>query len=96
MDLNLKGTLLLLLILAVELCSVVNANLVLSVQRKFKGPHTSLSAIKAHDSRRRGRFLSAVDVELGGNGLPSATGFVSFHVLYFFQSVILVITHDLI
>ncbi|AES80408.1 eukaryotic aspartyl protease family protein [Medicago truncatula] len=51
-----------------------NANLVFPVQRKFNGPHRSLDAIKAHDDRRRGRFLAAIDVPLGGNGLPSSTG----------------------
>ena len=62
--------------LLLELCCVANANFVLPVQRKFQGPVTSLSAIKAHDARRHGRFLSAVDFNLGGDGLPSETGFV--------------------
>jgi hypothetical protein len=67
------------LILVIQLCCFFvasNANLVFPVERKFKGPHHSLDAIKAHDDRRRGRFLSAVDVPLGGDGLPSSTGFV--------------------
>lgn len=59
-----------------------NANLVFPVQRKFNGPHRSLDAIKAHDDRRRGRFLAAIDVPLGGNGLPSSTGFVPFSLFY--------------
>ncbi|XP_004492847.1 aspartic proteinase 39 [Cicer arietinum] len=62
---------------SIQLCCLVsssNANMVFPVQRKFKGPHESLDAIKAHDARRHGRFLSAVDVPLGGNGLPSSTG----------------------
>ncbi|KAK2361786.1 Eukaryotic aspartyl protease family protein [Trifolium repens] len=65
------------LILVIQLCCFFvasNANLVFPVERKFKGPHHSLDAIKAHDDRRRGRFLSAVDVPLGGDGLPSSTG----------------------
>ncbi|KAE9617752.1 putative aspartic peptidase A1 family, xylanase inhibitor [Lupinus albus] len=74
MDFNLKGMLLLLFILTVELCFGSNANLVLPVERKFIGPHISLSQIKAHDARRHGRFLSGIDIELGGNGLPSKTG----------------------
>ncbi|XP_019431218.1 PREDICTED: aspartic proteinase-like protein 2 [Lupinus angustifolius] len=74
MDFNLKGTLLILFILAVEFCLGSNANLVLPVERKFVGPHISLSQIKAHDARRHGRFLATVDIELGGNGLPSKTG----------------------
>lgn len=66
---------------SIQLCCLVsssNANMVFPVQRKFKGPHESLDAIKAHDARRHGRFLSAVDVPLGGNGLPSSTGFAFF------------------
>ncbi|CAJ2633400.1 aspartic proteinase 36 isoform X2 [Trifolium pratense] len=64
------------LILVIQLCFFIasNANLVFPVERKFKGPHHSLDAIKSHDDRRRGRFLSAVDIPLGGNGLPSSTG----------------------
>ncbi|OIW20745.1 hypothetical protein TanjilG_21810 [Lupinus angustifolius] len=74
MDLNIKVTLLLLFILAVEFCFISNANFVLPVQRKFKVSHKNLTEIKAHDTRRHGRFLSAVDIEIGGNGLPSKTG----------------------
>ncbi|XP_061351181.1 aspartic proteinase 36 [Gastrolobium bilobum] len=69
---DLRG--LLLVLVAGLFCCVANANLVFPVERKFKGPHSSLGAIKAHDARRRGRFLSAIDVPLGGNGLPSSTG----------------------
>ncbi|XP_027352062.1 aspartic proteinase-like protein 2 [Abrus precatorius] len=58
----------------VQFCCFANANLVLHVERKFKGPNQSLREIKAHDTRRHGRFLSAVDVPLGGNGLASSTG----------------------
>lgn len=68
---------------------VANANLVIPVERKFKGPVDSLGAIKAHDSHRHGRFLSAVDVPLGGNGIPSSTGFVPSlptHFVYFVLS----------
>jgi hypothetical protein len=74
------------LILVIQLCCFFvasNANLVFPVERKFKGPHHSLDAIKAHDDRRRGRFLSAVDVPLGGDGLPSSTGFAFFFPLPF-------------
>ncbi|KAK7295199.1 hypothetical protein RJT34_18104 [Clitoria ternatea] len=61
-------------LLALQLCCVANANLVLPVERKFKGPLQSLADVKDHDARRRGRFLSAVDIPLGGNGRPSSTG----------------------
>uniref|UniRef100_A0A803PTF1 Peptidase A1 domain-containing protein n=1 Tax=Cannabis sativa TaxID=3483 RepID=A0A803PTF1_CANSA len=52
----------------------VNGNFVFSVQNKFKGKERSMSALKDHDVRRHRRILSAVDLELGGNGLPSETG----------------------
>ncbi|CAL0328061.1 unnamed protein product [Lupinus luteus] len=74
MVLHIKLPLLLLFILAVEFCFISNANLVLPVQRKFKVSHKNLTEIKAHDTRRHGRFLSTVDIEIGGNGLPSKTG----------------------
>ena len=48
----------------------------LKVQHKFKGRERSLEAFKAHDIQRRGRFLSAIDLQLGGNGHPSESGLV--------------------
>ncbi|MED6107698.1 hypothetical protein PIB30_016529 [Stylosanthes scabra] len=53
---------------------MANANFVFPVERKFKGPVTSLSAIKDHDAARHGRILSAVDVNLAGTGLPNSVG----------------------
>lgn len=61
-------------ILVLDLSWVACGNLAFPVVHKFKGRPRSLSALKAHDDRRRGRFLSAVDLSLGGNGLPSETG----------------------
>lgn len=52
----------------------VSCNVVFPVHNKFKGKERSLSALRDHDVRRHRRFLSAVDLELGGNGLPSETG----------------------
>ncbi|KAL1322456.1 hypothetical protein HN51_067451 [Arachis hypogaea] len=57
-----------------EACCMANAKFVFPVERKFKGPVTSLSAIKNHDSLRHGRLLSAVDINLGGTGLPNSVG----------------------
>lgn len=65
-------------ILVLDLSCVAYGNLAFPVVHKFKGGQSSLAALKAHDDRRRGRFLSAVDLSLGGNGLPSETGFVSW------------------
>lgn len=58
-------------------CSVANANYVFSVNRKFNLSDSSLDTIQIHDTRRRGRFLSAVDIPLGGDGRPTSTGFFS-------------------
>ncbi|KAH1044680.1 hypothetical protein AAZX31_09G228400 [Glycine max] len=62
------------LFVVVQLCCHANANMVFPVVRKFKDPAENLAAIKAHDAGRRGRFLSVVDLALGGNGRPTSTG----------------------
>ncbi|EOY09778.1 hypothetical protein QUC31_010342 [Theobroma cacao] len=56
-------------------CSFGNV-VTFDVKHKFAGKGKNLSAVKAHDIRRRGRLLSTVDVDLplGGNGDPSETG----------------------
>lgn len=56
--------------------SGVEGNLVFNVRRKFGGRESLLSSSRAHDVRRHGRILSAVDLPLGGNGHPSGTGLV--------------------
>ncbi|KAI4350173.1 hypothetical protein L6164_010682 [Bauhinia variegata] len=70
---DLKG-LLLLALLVFEFSSLAYGNLVFPVEHKFKGRQRTLSAMKAHDDRRRARILSALDLSLGGNGRPSKTG----------------------
>ncbi|XP_004495535.1 aspartic proteinase 36-like [Cicer arietinum] len=71
---DLRGLLLSLLItimIGLEMFCVANGNnLVFQVERRKR----SLTGIKDHDARRRGRFLSTVDLNLGGNGLPTKTG----------------------
>ncbi|KAG6607130.1 Aspartic proteinase-like protein 2 [Cucurbita argyrosperma subsp. argyrosperma] len=62
------------LLLVISFLSSGDCNLVFKVQHKFNGRQRSLSAFKAHDMHRRGRFLSAIDLELGGNGHPSESG----------------------
>ena len=62
--------------LVISFFSSGDCNLVLKVQHKFKGRERSLEAFKAHDIQRRGRFLSAIDLQLGGNGHPSESGLV--------------------
>ncbi|KAJ9703299.1 hypothetical protein PVL29_004908 [Vitis rotundifolia] len=61
-------------LLALFLPTIVSGNAVFRVQHKFKGRGKSLDALRAHDTRRRGRILSAVDLSLGGNGHPSEAG----------------------
>ncbi|KAL0925492.1 hypothetical protein M5K25_003829 [Dendrobium thyrsiflorum] len=52
---------------------------VLRVQRKFSGQRQLITELRAHDARRHGTILiensrGAVDLPLGGLGLPTATG----------------------
>jgi len=67
-----RAVLILVAILVAEIGCIANGNFVFPVERRKR----SLNAVKAHDARRRGRILSAVDLNLGGNGLPTETGFV--------------------
>ncbi|KAK4745730.1 hypothetical protein SAY87_012042 [Trapa incisa] len=59
-----------------RLVSGSSGNLVFEVQNKFKfnGRDSSLSELRSHDARRHGRLLSAINLQLGGNGNPSETG----------------------
>ncbi|GFZ14542.1 eukaryotic aspartyl protease family protein [Actinidia rufa] len=50
-----------------------SANVVFKVKHKFGAGERSLAALKAHDDRRHGRSLAAVDLPLGGNGRPTDT-----------------------
>ncbi|GAB4855869.1 hypothetical protein Ancab_024508 [Ancistrocladus abbreviatus] len=56
--------------------SIVSGNAVFRVQHKFRGREKplSLSELKAHDDRRHGRMLSAIDLPLGGDSNPGDTG----------------------
>ncbi|KAG2402168.1 Aspartic proteinase-like protein [Vigna angularis] len=65
-----RGLVILVAILVAEMSCVADGTLVFPVERQKR----SLSAIKAHDAQRRGRILSAVDLNLGGNGVPTNTG----------------------
>ncbi|XP_047157715.1 aspartic proteinase 36-like [Vigna umbellata] len=65
-----RGLVILVAILVAEMSCVADGTLVFPVERQKR----SLSAIKAHDAQRRGRILSAVDLNLGGNGVPTKTG----------------------
>ncbi|GLT51854.1 hypothetical protein SLA2020_252320 [Shorea laevis] len=64
-----------LVVLAVAEVGLVLGNVVsFEVQHKFAGRGRNLSAMMSHDVRRRGRLLSAIDLQLGGNGRPSDAG----------------------
>ncbi|KAK9692220.1 hypothetical protein RND81_09G249500 [Saponaria officinalis] len=54
--------------------SMVYGNAVFKVEHKYKGEERRLMELRAHDQRRHGRFLDAIDVPLGGNGQPSDAG----------------------
>ncbi|XP_057801632.1 aspartic proteinase 36-like isoform X1 [Salvia miltiorrhiza] len=63
-----------LLILAEVMC-VVMGNLVFEVHHKYGGRGegmAALGALRAHDSRRHGRMLAAIDFQLGGDGSPTS------------------------
>ncbi|KAG9153718.1 hypothetical protein Leryth_005850 [Lithospermum erythrorhizon] len=57
---------------------VTNANVFFNVQHKFGGRggigRSILASLKAHDAQRHGRMLSAIEFQLGGDGLPTGTG----------------------
>ncbi|CAA6659818.1 unnamed protein product [Spirodela intermedia] len=54
--------------------SVAGKSAVFHVRRRFTGREGGLGELRAHDSRRHGRILAAVDLPLGGLGLPSSAG----------------------
>lgn len=64
---------------AAIMASIVDGNLVMKVENKFKmisrERKVNLTELKAHDDLRRGRFLSAVDIPMGGNGYPTDAGY---------------------
>ncbi|XP_021734363.1 aspartic proteinase-like protein 2 [Chenopodium quinoa] len=53
---------------------MVSGNAFFEVEHKFKGGNRTLKELRAHDVRRHGRMLDAVDLPLGGNGQPSDAG----------------------
>ncbi|TYI16635.1 hypothetical protein ES332_A08G268300v1 [Gossypium tomentosum] len=57
-------------------CSAYGNVVTFDVKHKFAGKRNHLRAMKAHDMRRHGRFLSTVDFDmpLGGDGHPSGAG----------------------
>lgn len=78
MDLRRKGCFIFLLIWVLAV-AVKAENVVFSVKHKYGGRGGSiLKELKAHDSRRHGRMLAAVDFELGGNGQPTDAALVLF------------------
>ncbi|PIN01837.1 Aspartyl protease [Handroanthus impetiginosus] len=65
----------LLLSFLVQLMFVVKGNVVFQVHHKYGGRckgKAALGALRAHDSRRHGRMLSAIDFQLGGDGSPTS------------------------
>ncbi|KAL3650114.1 hypothetical protein CASFOL_006517 [Castilleja foliolosa] len=66
----------LLFMLSVELICAVRGNVVFEAHHRYGGRGRGkalLSELRAHDSRRHGRMLSAVDFMLGGDGSPTST-----------------------
>ncbi|KAF7805272.1 Aspartic proteinase-like protein 2 [Senna tora] len=71
---DLTRLVLVLAILVLDFSRLASANFAFPVHHKFKGRHLSLSTMKAHDSQRHRRLLSAIDLNLGGNGAPAEAG----------------------
>lgn len=75
------------------LVQLVKGSVVFEVEHKFKGigKRSPLSALKAHDTHRHARILSAVDLPLGGNGRPSDAALVflppSLSLDYYFKQL---------
>ncbi|KAK6911129.1 Xylanase inhibitor, N-terminal [Dillenia turbinata] len=78
MDPNIKRRIILvILVLNYTMMGLVAGSIAFQVKHKYGGRQKSLSrlsALKAHDVRRHGRMLSALELPLGGNGAPSETG----------------------
>ncbi|KAK6156461.1 hypothetical protein DH2020_010709 [Rehmannia glutinosa] len=77
----------LLLLLLIQLICAVNGNVVFEVHHKYGGRSKGkalLGALRAHDSRRHGRMLAAIDFQLGGDGSPT-------NAAYVFTSIIVLI-----
>ncbi|KAI3797697.1 hypothetical protein L1987_32960 [Smallanthus sonchifolius] len=72
MGLNGRGVVLVIGFIVVQLCILVSANVVFQVQHKFAGQKGYLNALKSHDANRHRRFLSAVEIPLGGDSRPTA------------------------
>ncbi|XP_019104419.1 aspartic proteinase 36 isoform X2 [Beta vulgaris subsp. vulgaris] len=54
--------------------SMVSGNAFFKVEHKYKGTKRTLKELRAHDVRRHGRMLAAIDLPMGGNGKPSDAG----------------------
>ncbi|GFQ00388.1 aspartic proteinase-like protein 2 [Phtheirospermum japonicum] len=65
----------LLLVFSIQLMRAVNGNVVFEVHHKYGGRSkdktAALGSLWAHDSRRHGRMLAAIDLSLGGDGSPT-------------------------
>lgn len=74
----------------------VSANLVLDVKHKFGGARNpgGLKHLRAHDAKRHARLLlassaTAVQLPLGGNGLPTEAGSLFYFIYCCFDLIIL-------
>ncbi|XP_076890579.1 aspartic proteinase 36-like [Bidens hawaiensis] len=73
MDLNARSHVVpVIMFVVVQLCVMASANVVFQVQHKYASNKTSLTAFKTHDTNRHRRFLSAVELPLGGDGSPTS------------------------
>lgn len=64
------------LLIEPQLSSAGTENVAFEVRSKFAGKREKdLGALKAHDSHRHYRLLSAIDLPLGGDSQPESTGY---------------------
>lgn len=80
MDSGKRGLVCVWVLVLLFLVHLVKGNLVFEVHHKYGGRgrgKAALGALRAHDSRRHRRMLSAIDLQLGGDGSPTNAAYVS-------------------
>ncbi|XP_073117878.1 aspartic proteinase 36 isoform X1 [Elaeis guineensis] len=69
-----KRPLFLSLLVFFSFASLAHATGVFHVRHKYLHRKRAIADLRAHDARRHGRILSAIDLPIGGVGLPTDTG----------------------
>ncbi|KAG6476402.1 hypothetical protein ZIOFF_065642 [Zingiber officinale] len=64
----------LLLVLLLALAPSITAVGLLKVRHKFLGRRQAIAELRTHDIHRHSRILAAVDIPIGGSGIPTDAG----------------------